>query len=180
MSSWVRLQSDVTFCAAFRGDFRGEFLYGPAMRTLLCLVLLGATSALAIGPGDPLWLARDAPLRKEAKPKSTALVTLKAGAEVRWLGVDAKDQRFHRVSTADQKTGFVLLTELAPAKPQAELDGSGKSIDPRAFSAGTVTKGTPPMNAERQPELDALTELNAKAATPEALEKKRQELTEAR
>lgn len=147
------------------------------------LVVLWVTNAWAVGPGATLYVASpEVTLRETPSLKGKSVRTLKRGEEVKWLGVSEKDKSFHQVECGGKK-GFVHLTELSPSKPQQEVT-SAPSNEPVPFAqsgAGTKSPTIPPARTPEETEamraLEQLEALNAQAATPEALAKKRRELS---
>lgn len=155
------------------------------MRVFLFAVLL-AFPALAIEKGGPLWVSvKEAPLRSQPKEGAKKLATLRAGTQVVWEGPDTKDRQFQRV-TAGGKSGWVLVSELSPSKPQPEIGVGGKQVVPFAAQGyvkcdmGSTARMVDPRHADTQRALESIEALNAKAATPEAIEKKRRELSQTR
>jgi uncharacterized protein YgiM (DUF1202 family) len=144
--------------------------------------------ALAVQKGGSLYVsAKEVTLRAKPKDNAAKVATLRAGTEVKWNGGAERDRRFHSVTTADGKTGFLLLTELSPNKPQLELDVSGKPVGPgvpfaqQGFTKcdmGAAVRVAPAsaQEAEAEAQLQEAEAINREAATPEALKKKQQEL----
>jgi hypothetical protein len=147
------------------------------------IVVLWVTNAWALGPGSTLYVASpEVTVRDAPSLKGKSVLTLKRGEEVKWLGVSPKDKSFHQIESAGKK-GFVHLADLSPAKPQQEVT-SAPSTEPVPFAqSGAATKtpaipsATRPEDAEAMRAIEQLEALNAAAATPEALAKKRREIS---
>lgn len=150
------------------------------MRWLIGAVLWLASAAWAVLPGAPLYVASpEVVVRETPSPKSKVVLTLKRGDQVKWLGVSDKDKAFHLVER-DGKKGYLHLGDLTPAKPQQEVS-TPPTDQPVPFAqSGAATKSPPPAPSEEDAaamkQLQDLEALNAAAATPAALEKKRREL----
>lgn len=164
------------------------------MRALCLGLLLLSFPALAVAKGGALFIKnKDVVLWKAPKAGAAKVATLRLGTKVVWNGASKKDKQFHSITTADGKTGFVLMSNLSPNEPQQEFDAaSGKPISAEAFANSGYIKcdmggglrhlaAAPSKSlADAQAELDAVTALNEKAGTPEALAKKEHELCEAK
>lgn len=115
-------------------------------RPLVVLALMSAGSAFAVKVGDNLFVkSKDTKVLKDPKATAAAVVTAQPGDEVKWEGPSDKDKQFHKV-TFKGKTGFVLMSNLSPNKPQGEVDAStGKPMSAQAFaSSGAATKALTP------------------------------------
>jgi hypothetical protein len=147
--------------------------------------LVFSLPALAVEPGQPLFVSvNDAALRDQPKDKARKLTTLRAGEQVTWNGVSDVDRRFQRVTTAQGKPGFLLTSELTPNRPQLELDLTGKPMPGLATSGftkcdmgGSASAPASPQAEAARAQLEEVEALNRAAATPEALAKKRQDLS---
>lgn len=155
------------------------------MRLLLVLTLCAATQALAVRPGDKLFIkTKDAAVMKQPSEKGAPVMKLQPGNEVIWLGASEKDAQWHEIS-ANGKKGFVRRGDLSPHAPAAEIADSGKPIAQAFASSGAATKGPfgPPARsfsgANEQAsaaELIYVEELNRAKATPAAVAAKNKEL----
>ncbi len=115
-------------------------------RALVAAALLSASGAFAVKVGDNLFVkSKDTKVLKDPKATAAAVVTAQPGDEVKWEGPSDKDKQFHKV-TFKGKTGFVLMSNLSPSKPQGEIDASsGKPMSAQAFaSSGAATKALTP------------------------------------
>lgn len=159
-----------------------------SIRAVAAIALISASGAWAVAKGGKLYIkAKDTKVLKEAKAGATAVVTLQPGKEVIWNGPDAKDKTFHEISV-DGKKGFVLMSNLSPSAPAAEIDSSsGKPMSAQAFaSSGAATKAlTPagvsyakdsPNKAEAAAEIIYAEQHNFAKATPAAVQAKAKEL----
>jgi hypothetical protein len=159
-----------------------------SIRAVAAIALISAGGAWAIGKGDKLFIkSKDTKVLKEAKAGATAVTTLQPGKEVTWNGPDAKDKTFHEINV-DGKKGFVLMTNLSPRAPMAEIDSSnGKPMSAQSFaSSGAATKAlTPagvtyakdsPNKAEAAAEIIYAEQHNFAKGTPEKVLAKAKEL----
>jgi hypothetical protein len=92
------------------------------MRVLVVVLLLSAFAAHAVAKGGSLFIkSKGVKLLKQPKAGSMpASRELALGTEVKWLGASASDKAFHEIEV-DGKRGFVLMSNLSPARPQPEL-----------------------------------------------------------
>jgi hypothetical protein len=102
---------------------------------------LVTAALLAAGPGDTLYVnVKDAPLLASTAPNAKVLALLQPGQAVTWLGADAENKQFHRV-TVEGKTGVIFQSHLSPRKPQTEVHAeappSGPPLDPQVFVEAT-------------------------------------------
>ncbi|MGV3621176.1 MAG: hypothetical protein ACO1OB_10185 [Archangium sp.] len=151
-------------------------------RPLVVLALMGAGSAFAVKVGDNLFIkSKDTKILKDAKAGSATVTSVGVGEEVKWEGPSDKDKQWHKV-TFKGKTGYVLMSNLSPSKPQGEIDAStGKPMSAQAFaSSGAATKALTPaaINYSKTKPADTqkvATEIiyaevhNKNKATPEAI-----------
>lgn len=96
------------------------------MRVLVVVLLLSAFAAHAVAKGGSLFIkSKGVKLLKYARANSVAVSPreLALGTEVKWLGANEKDRSFHEIEV-DGKRGFVLMSNLSPARPQPELTGT--------------------------------------------------------
>lgn len=156
------------------------------MRSFLVPVLLLATSALAIRPGDKLFIvSKDTKVRKEPNLKAAAVITVQAGMPVVWNGASTKDAEWHEISVNGKK-GFVQRAELSPSERALEIDSSTlKPMSAQAFAAsssgvikcsfgppqGNYAKSGGPAQDEATAELIYLEELNRQQAVDAAKKK---------
>lgn len=167
---------------------------GGTMKRVLgviaAIALLSASAAWAVAKGGTLYIkAKDVKLLKEPKTGAATVTPkpLDVGAEVKWLGPSDKDKTFHEVEVGGKK-GFVLMSNLSPSKPVAEVESGGKSMSAQAFaSSGAATKGLTPAGVKYakesgQSESEAaadviyVEEQNKAKATPAAVAAKAKEL----
>ena len=131
------------------------------MRVLLVMMLCVASLAWAFKPGDELWARDDeTPVFKDPKD-GKALLTLKAGEAVKWLGPSEKDRTFHMVKARGQ-TGYVRFTALTPNSPSGEKTAAFTAPIPQLGYGTTPTAalGT----EETRKRLAAVEELNRQVA----------------
>jgi hypothetical protein len=158
------------------------------MRVLVAVFLCAASNAVAVKPGDTLFIkTKEVALHKQPTARSASLLKLALGTEVTWLGPSEKDKLWHLVEV-NGKQGFVQRADLSPNRAQAELDSSTlKPMSAQAFaSSGAARSDTfgnapwkhsfDPKQQEAAAELISLEELNKAKATPAAVEKKNKEL----
>jgi hypothetical protein len=101
------------------------------------LALCAAGTALAVKPGEALFVkARNTRLMASSAPTADAVSILQPGQQVKWLGADPKDKRWHRVEV-EGKQGVVFQSNLTAKPPQLELiaDNGVRQVDPVAFSS---------------------------------------------
>ncbi|MHB8873964.1 MAG: hypothetical protein ACYC8T_09795 [Myxococcaceae bacterium] len=113
---------------------------------LAAIAMLSAGGAWGIAKGGTLYIkSKDTKVLKEPKPGAAAVVTVQPGTEVIWNGASEKDKQFHEIKVSGKK-GFVLMGNLSPSKPMAEIDAStGKPMSSQAFaSSGAATKALTP------------------------------------
>ncbi|PZR09309.1 MAG: hypothetical protein DI536_22265 [Archangium gephyra] len=149
---------------------------------MVVLALMSAGSAFAVKVGDNLFVkSKDTKVLKDPKATAAAVVTAQPGDEVKWEGPSDKDKQFHKV-TFKGKTGFVLMSNLSPNKPQGEVDAStGKPMSAQAFaSSGAATKALTPAGvkyakgsgvkeSEAAAQIIYVEEFNKAKATPTAV-----------
>lgn len=154
------------------------------MRVLIGLILSVATGALAVSPGDKLYIrSKDTQVLKEPRTGAPAVATLQQGTEVIWAGVSEKDNQWHQVNFAGKK-GFLQRSQLSPNRPQLELDSvnSRPMSGPAFANSGAVNKDAPPPYAQDPAQREAAAELiyveqlNQTKATPAAIVAKNREL----
>lgn len=117
-----------------------------SIRAVAAIALISAGGAWAVAKGGKLYIkSKDTKVLKEAKAGATAVVTVQPGTEVIWNGADTKDKSFHEISVNGKK-GYVLMSNLSPSQPVAEIDStSGKPMSAQAFaSSGAATKALTP------------------------------------
>lgn len=160
-------------------------------RALAAAALMSASAAWAVKVGDNLFIkAKGVKLLKEPKLGAAPVAGAKelaVGSEVVWKGPSDKDKTFHQVEVGG-KAGFVLMSNLSPSKPQAEIDASGKGMDTKSFaSSAAATKGLTnaalEYSKEKGPSMKRAAveviyaeEHNKNKGTPEAIAAKSKEL----
>ena len=157
---------------------------------LAALALLCAGGAwAAITKGATLYIkSKDTKVLKDPKAGAATVTTLQPGAEVVWNGASEKDKQFHEINAAGKK-GFVLMSNLSPNKPKAEIDSStGQPMSSQAFaSSGAATKALTPAGVkyaeasgvsqkEAAAEIIYVEQLNIAKATPVAVAAKAKDL----
>lgn len=160
-------------------------------RAVAAAALLSASGAWAVAKGGSLYIkSKDVKLLKDPKASATAVIpkALEVGTEVKWQGASDKDKAFHEIEVNGKK-GYVLMTNLSPAKPQMEAAGSsGAPMSPQQFaSSGAATKaltpaginyakGEGPNAKEAASEIIYVEEYNKTKGTPEAIAAKAKEI----
>lgn len=159
-----------------------------SIRAVAVIALIGASGAWAVAKGGKLYIkSKDTKVLKEAKAGAATAATAQPGDEVIWNG-PAADKQFHEVMYKGKK-GFVLMANLSPSAPVAEIDASsGKPMSAQSFaSSGAATKGLTPAGvkyakASGQGEADAAADIiyveehNKAKATPALVAAKAKEL----
>ncbi len=162
-------------------------------RKLLVAALVTASTALAVKPGETLYIkSKDTQVLKDPKAGSKPVTKLQPGDEVIWNGPSDKDKQFHSVEAKGKKKGFVLQANLTPNKPQEEIDqvsGAPMNEKARASMAAATKALTPaginyaknkgddaPKALEAAAEVIYTEEHNKVKATPEAIAAKGKEL----
>jgi hypothetical protein len=131
---------------------------------LAAWALLFATPATAVKPGGSLFIkTKDTKVLAKADARAKVQTVLQPGTEVKWIGADKANRKFHSIETLDGKKGFALQQNLSPSKPSTEYLGKddGKPIDAQAFaSSGAATKALSEAAlkyGEGQPSMEELT-----------------------
>jgi hypothetical protein len=106
-------------------------------KSMLIAVLGVGAIALAADPVQLFVRAKSTKLMSSPSPTANAVATLQPGQPVSWLGADAKNPRWHKVSVSG-KTGFVFQTNLTKDKPKDELHAQGAV---KVSSDGKASKG---------------------------------------
>lgn len=117
-----------------------------SIRAVAAIALISASGAWAVAKGGKLYIkSKDTKVLKDAKAGAATVATVQPGKEVTWNGPSPADKTFHEISV-DGKKGFVLMSNLSPSAPVAEIDSSsGKPMSAQSFaSSGAATKGLTP------------------------------------
>ncbi len=127
--------------------------------SMIALAVLVGSSALAAGSPALYVRAKNTKLLAQPSALSKAVATLQPGDEVSWLARDAKNPLFHKVSTKGGQTGYLFQSNLATAKPPAEVHAqvAGNEAVRRVggdASTGAATKalGDGAVSFKEQPE----------------------------
>ncbi len=117
-----------------------------SIRAVAAIALISAGGAWAVAKGGKLYIkSKDTKVLKDPKAGATTVTLVQPGTEVIWNGASEKDKTFHEIAVSGKK-GFVMMTNLSPAKPAEEVDSTtGKPMSAQAFaSSGAATKALTP------------------------------------
>ncbi|WP_224247464.1 SH3 domain-containing protein [Hyalangium gracile] len=108
------------------------------------LALCAASTALAVGVGEPLYVkARNTRLMAGPPPSADVKAILQPGQQVKWLGADPKNKQWHKVEV-DRQKGLVFQSNLSTKPPGKELlasEGAPQGDMKALASAGAAVRG---------------------------------------